>query len=121
MFIKVVDLKDTMYSYQKGKYLYLSSNGLRYIMIVFHTNSVYILSEPMRNRIESQMLNIYRNIIMHMKTEGLGTKEHVLYNEIPKEYKAAIEANGATHELLPPREQWRNIAKKIIQTFKNHL
>ena len=58
---------------------------------------------------------------MRMKTAGLGTKKHVLENDISKEYTAAIRANGATHELVPLEEHRRNIAAKSIQTYKNHF
>ena len=84
MFIKFVDLKETMYSDQTGKFMYLSSKGMRYIMIAYHTNENYIFSEPMRNRKESQMLKTYENIIMWMKTAELVTKKHVLDNDISK-------------------------------------
>ena len=57
---------------------------MRYIMIVHHTDVNYIISEPMRNRTESQMLKTYERIIMRIKTKGLGTKKHVLENEISK-------------------------------------
>ena len=39
IFIKVVDLKETMYSDQTGKFLYLPSKGMRYIMISYHTDA----------------------------------------------------------------------------------
>ena len=84
MFIKFVDLKETISSYQTGKFPYLSSKGLRYIMIAYHTNENYIFSYPIRNRTESQMLKIYKKIIMQVNTAGLGTKNHVLDNEISK-------------------------------------
>ena len=67
------------------------------------------------------MLKTYEKIIKQMKTAGLGTKKHVLENEISKEYKVAIKANGATHELLPPGEHRHNIANKYIQAYKNHF
>ena len=121
MFVKVVDLKETMYSDQTGKFLYLSSKGVRYIMIAYHTNENYISSNPMRNRNEAQMLQTYENIIMRMKTAGLWTKNHVLENEISKEHKASIKANGSTQELLPQVEHRRNIADKFIQTYKNQF
>ena len=66
---------------------------MRYIIIAYHTNENYILFEPMRNRIKSQMLKIYKKIIMRMDTAGLGTKRCVLDNDIPKEYKVAIKEN----------------------------
>ena len=75
---------------------------MRYIMIEYHTNANCIFSEPMRNRAESEMLKTYEKIVMRMNTAGLGTQKHVLDNDIPKEYKAAIKENGANHELVPP-------------------
>ena len=57
---------------------------MHYIMIAYHTDANYIFSEPMHNITKLQMLKIYEKIIMRMKTEGLGTKNHVLDNEIPK-------------------------------------
>ena len=75
----------------------------------------------MRNRTESQMLKTYEKIIMWMKTAGLGTKKHVLDNDISKEYKSALKANGVTHKLLPPGEHRRNIFKKALQIYKNHF
>ena len=77
-----------MYSYQTGKFTYLSSKSMMYIMIVYHTNENYIFSEPMRKRTEYQMLKTYKKIIMRMKTAVLRTKKHVLKNETSKEYKA---------------------------------
>ena len=84
MFVKNLFLKETMYSDKTGKFLYLSRKGMRYIIITFHTDANYIFSKPMRNRTEAQMLQAYENIVMRMKTAGLGTKKHVLDNEISK-------------------------------------
>ena len=90
-------------------------------MIAYHTDENYIFSEPMSNRTESQMLKAYEKIIVRMKTEGLGTKKHVLDNYISKEYKSAIKENGATHKLVPPGEHRRNIAKKYIPLIKKNV
>ena len=84
MFIKVVYPKEKIYSDKTGKFLYLSRKGMRYIMIAYHTDANYIFSEPMRNITELQMLKIYKNIIMQMKTSGLGTKKHALDNKVSK-------------------------------------
>ena len=57
---------------------------MMYIMIVYHTNVNYIVSDPMRNKTESQVLKTYEKIMIRMKTAVLGTKNHVLHNEISK-------------------------------------
>ncbi|KAL7523842.1 hypothetical protein ACHAXR_000839 [Thalassiosira sp. AJA248-18] len=121
IFVKVVDLKETMYSDQTGKFPYLSSRGMRYIMVAFHTDPNYIFAEPMRNRTERQMIEAYDKIVQKMKSGGLGIKLHILDNEISAEYKAAIKANGATHQLVPPGDHRRNMAERAIQTFKDHF
>ena len=56
-----------------------------------------------------------------MRTAGLGTKKNMLENDISKEYKAVIKANGSTHELVPPEEHRHNIAEKSIETYKNNF
>ncbi len=48
-------------------------------------------------------------------------KHQILDNQASAEYKAAIKASSMTYELVPPEEQGRNMAKKAIQTFKDHF
>ncbi|KAL7530484.1 hypothetical protein ACHAXR_003518, partial [Thalassiosira sp. AJA248-18] len=121
LFVKVVDLKETMYSDQTGKFPYLSSRGMRYIIVAFHTDPNYIFAEPMRNRTERQTIEAYDKIVKKMKAGGLGIKLHILDNEISAEYKEAIKENRATHQLVPPGDHRRNMAKRAIQTFKDHF
>ena len=90
---------------------------MQYMIIAYHTDANYIFSKSMRNRTEYQMLKTYEKIIMWTKTSELETKKHVLDNEISKEYKPEIKANGSTHKLVPPGEHRRNIAEKYIQTY----
>ena len=94
---------------------------MRYIMILYHTDANYIFSNSMRNRNEAQILKTHEKIVMQMKTEGLGTKKHVVDNDISKSDKAAIKSNGATLKLVPSGEHRHIIAKKSIQTQKNHF
>ena len=121
IFVKIIDLKETMYSDQTRKFPYLSSRGNRYIMVAYHTDANYNFMEPMKNRTEAQMLNAYQAIFERMKEAGLGVRKHILDNEISAEYKAAIKKNGAEHELVPPGEHRRNIAERAIQTCKDHF
>ena len=67
------------------------------------------------------MIEAYDNIVQKMKAGGLGIKLHILDDEISAEYKAAIKSNGATHQLVPPGDHRRNMAKRAIQPFKDNL
>ena len=121
MFVKVVDLKETMYTDQTGKFPYLSSKGNRYIMVGYHTDANYIFLEPMKNRSDMHLIAAYERIFARMKEAGLSVAKHVLDNEVSKEYKLAIKNNQVTHELVPPGEHRRNVAERAIQTAKNHF
>ena len=121
MFVKILDLKEVMYTDQTGKFPYLSSKGNRYVMVGYHIDANYIFQEPMKNRTERQMIATYQRIVKRMQDGGLSIKKHILDNEISKEYKIAIKENGITHELVPPSDHRRNIAERAIQTAKNHF
>ena len=45
MMVKVVDIKETMNSDQTGKFPYLSSKGMWYMMVAYHSNTNYIFVE----------------------------------------------------------------------------
>ena len=50
--IAVYKPKDTMYTYQKGKFTHVSSQGNRYMMVLTHIDSDSIWVEPLKNRTE---------------------------------------------------------------------
>jgi hypothetical protein len=56
-----------------------------------------------------------------MEILGLGLKHHRYDNKCSIKFKACIQKNGMTHELVPPDYHRRNIAERAIQTFKNHF
>ena len=48
--VKMVDLKETIYTDQTGKFPYVSSKGNCYIMVAVHVNANAIYVEPMKNK-----------------------------------------------------------------------
>ncbi len=102
MMVKVVDLKEIMYSENTGKFSYLSSKGMLYI--IFHSDANYIFDKPMKNRSEDQIILTYQKIFERMNEAKLGVKKHILDNEISENYKKAIKENKVKHELVPPEE-----------------
>ena len=54
--IEVYSTKDTMYTDQTGKFLHVSSQGNRYMMVLAHIDSDLIWVEPMKNRTEGEMM-----------------------------------------------------------------
>ncbi len=82
MMVKVVDLSKTMYSDQTGKFPYLSSKGMRYVMVAYHSRTNYIFVKPMKNWSEDQMILTYQKIFERMKEAKLGVKKLILDNKI---------------------------------------
>jgi hypothetical protein len=56
-----------------------------------------------------------------MQKAGIVPKHQVLDNQASAAYKKAIDDSDMTYELVPPDNHQRNMAKKAIQTFKDHV
>jgi hypothetical protein len=75
----------------------------------------------MKNRTENEMIKAYEHMVWRMKNLGFGLKKHRLDNKCLEKFKMCIKNAGMTHELVPPDCHHCNIAKRAIQTFKNHF
>jgi hypothetical protein len=67
------------------------------------------------------MITAYQKMIDRMEIARLGLKHHRLDNECSENFKKCIKKNHMTCLLVPPDCHQRNIAKRAIQTFKNHF
>ena len=56
-----------------------------------------------------------------MRSCGLTLQRQVLDNEASVAYKQSILESGLTYQLVPPNDHRRNVAKKAIQTWKDHI
>ena len=121
VFFKIIDLKETVYTYQTGKFTYLSSKGNRYIMVAIHVDANYIFMEAMMNRTEAQMIEAYDRIVRRIKLPGLGLKKHILDNEASANIKEKIQGHGMLYRLVPPGKHRSNIAERETKTAKNHF
>ena len=54
--IEVYDPKETMYTYQTGKFPHVSSQRNRYMMVLVHIGCDSIWVEPMKNITEGEMM-----------------------------------------------------------------
>ena len=88
--IKTVDLKETIYTDQTEKFLYVSSKGNCYIMVAVHVDANAIYVEPMKNRTQEQFVETYERLVTRMRDDGLSIKKQVLDNEASAEYKRSI-------------------------------
>ena len=120
VYIKVHDLRGTVYSDQTGKFPYRSKRGYQYIMVMIHIDSNHIFVEPLKSRTSAEMQRAYLVLINRVKKTGMEIKKHVLDNEVSNDMKALIEET-CKYELVPPGCHRRNVAEVAIKIFKNHF
>jgi hypothetical protein len=75
IFVQVEDLNEEIHTNQTGSFPPTSQCGNRYIMVAIHLDTNYIFAEPMKNRMEGEMIRVYRKIINRIKAAGLGRKK----------------------------------------------
>jgi hypothetical protein len=123
--LRIFDLSNKaqrlMYTNQTGKFPKKSSKGNHYIMVLIKIDSNAILVEAMRNRSAGEMIRAYQILVNHLCNAGVTPKMHSLDIECSKEFKAQICKNNMNFQLVPPHDHQRNIAEKVIQTFKGHF
>jgi hypothetical protein len=81
MFIKIVDLADTIHSNHTRAFPFTSQCCNRYIMVAIHIDTNSIFCKPMKNKTEGKMIVAYQRIVNRMQMANLGLKHHRLDNE----------------------------------------
>eukprot|EP00804_Cyclotella_cryptica_P007138 CCRYP_020037-RA/>CCRYP_020037-RA protein AED:0.43 eAED:0.43 QI:0/0/0/1/0/0/2/0/331 len=90
-------------------------------MIFYHTDSNSIWVEPTKNRTEGELILARNRALSCMRSCGLSPRHQVLDNKASTAYKQAILDSGMSYQLVPPDDHRRNVAKKAIQTWKDHF
>ena len=121
--ILIIDhkVKSLMYADQTGLFPAVSSRGNKCVMILHHVDSNSLWSKAMRDQSNGELILARARALARMRQRGIIPKHQILNNQASAEYKAAIEASGMTYKLVPPKDHRRNMAKRTIQTFKDHL
>jgi hypothetical protein len=67
IFVRMEDLNEEIHTNQTGAFPYTYQRGNRYIMVAAHLNANYIFANPMKNRMEGEMIRVYQKILNRMK------------------------------------------------------
>ena len=109
------------YSDQTGEFNIPSSNGNKYLFILYDYDSNHIFARPMKTRHANSILAAFKSVLEEMKAAGLKPKLQRLDNECSKILKDFLEEEGIDFQLVPPHSHRRNAAERAIRTFKNHF
>ncbi len=119
--IRVINLKDTMYTDQTSHFPFVSSLGNCYIMILPHVDSNSSWSKALKNNSEGKLILSRRCALARMAQRGIVPWHQILDNQALFAYKTKIELTKMPYELVPPNDHPCNLAKKAIQNFKDHM
>jgi hypothetical protein len=106
---------------QTGRFPVVSSNGNKYIMILFDYDSNAILAQPIKDRTAPELLKAFQVMEQELVARGLKPKLMKLDNEASKLLKAYLHQQDITFQLVPPYRHIRNSAERAIISFKYHL
>jgi hypothetical protein len=110
-----------MYSNKTGCFPQVSSLGNKYIMVIHDVNSNSSWAEALKDNTGSKLILARARALERMQKAGIVPKHQVLDNQASAANKKAIGDSDMTYELVPPDDHQHNMAKKAIQTFKDHF
>jgi hypothetical protein len=122
-------LTATIYANQTGDFPYISSQGNRSIILLHHVNSNSFWVEPLKNQTEGLLIAAQTQALEWMQRQGIAPKHQILDNQCSARMKLAMESTTLldglvlkmTYKLVPPEDHQRNLAEKLIGTFKDHF
>jgi hypothetical protein len=110
-----------IYSDLTGRFPATSLSGNKYILILYDYDSNSVLSAPMKNRGDKEMVWAFDFLIQALIVRGLKPHLQGLDNEAPLALRNYLTQQGITYQLAPPHIHRRNNAERAIKTFKNHF
>ena len=110
-----------MYTDQTRKFPVASSQGNRYIMVLYEWDNNLILVEPIKTWALGEMHRAYNKSMVRLTERGIKVIKHILDNKALDEYLQEIKCNGIQYEKVPLNIHRRNIVEKAISTFKDHF
>ena len=121
VYTKVVEVTGKIFTDQTGRFPVTSSKGNQYIMVLYDFDSNAILAEPMKNRSEREMVQVYTKLHTYLCRRGLKPRLQKLDNECPAGLKAFMADEDVTYQLVPPYDHRQNSAERAISTWKDHF
>jgi len=120
-FHNILNLKNTIYTDQTGKFNVRSIREFQYILVTYSYDANAILVRPLRTRKGIELLEVIKSIHTYLQQRGYQPKHQVLDNEASLALKAYLKISLDSFQFVPPHLHRRNTAERVIRTFKNHF
>ena len=110
-----------IYSDLCGCFPTTSSRGNKYIYVMYVYDYNCILTTSMKNRSDKDMIISFTSLTEDLKIRGIHPGFHFTDNEASTALKLNMRTMNIKYQLVPPSNHRAKIAKRVIQTFKNHF
>jgi hypothetical protein len=120
-YVTLEEFTSKAYSNQTGKFPVPSISGNTQVFVLYHYDGNRIFMEPMKGKSKESMLQAYSKVYKRIQKAGLRVDLQYLDNECSTLISEFLESQGATKQLVPPRNHRSNAAERAIQTAKCHL
>jgi hypothetical protein len=104
-----------------GHFPTISAKGNKYVLVVYTYHTTNVLTEPMKNRGDQEMVQAYNKLIQELVDHGFKPRLQRLENECSSALHSLLNQHDIQFQLAPPHMHRRNAAERVIQTFKNHF
>ncbi len=99
----------------------MSLQGNVCFLIVYHYETNAILALPISGLDDNTIFAAYKTQFEFLENKGHKIKLNVMDNQYTKQIKKNLTANDCNLMLVEPHNHQVNVAKRAIQTFKDHF
>jgi hypothetical protein len=110
-----------IYKYLTGIFPTTSLSGNKYILILYEYDSNSVLSAPMKNEGEKDMVRAFKLLSHYLIIHGLKPSLKRLYNKASLALRNYLKKQVLDYQLAPRHIHRRDNAERVIRTFKNHF
>jgi hypothetical protein len=110
-----------IYTDLTGRFPTTSLSGDKYILFLFDYDINSVLSAPMKNRGDKDMVRSFDLLIQSLIIRGLKPHLQWLDNEASLALRNYLTKQCISYQLSSPHIHRRNNVERFIQTFKNHF
>lgn len=90
-----------IYLDQTGQFLVPSTNGNKYVLLLYDYDCNYMILLTIPSRTKIQLKRIYEKYVQLLKSKGFAQKLHSLDNETSKLMTEYMDAESITYQLTP--------------------
>jgi hypothetical protein len=110
-----------IYTYLTGRFPTTYLSGNKCILILYDYDSNSVLSDPIKNRGDKDMVRAFDLLIQSLIIRGLKPSLERFDNEASLALRNYLTKKGIDYQLAPPHIHRRNNDERAIQNFKNHF